>query len=88
MKKLPDPVEAKPAKLTKFPCFELYYCPYGWLVEIFPLEGKKCEQWDGKKIGWLAVDPIPTAKSCPFYGHDCPAYYVAEEIPDELLPPR
>ncbi len=88
MKRTPKAVPVKPAVLTGFPCEKLDYCPYGWLVEIFPLHGKKCEEWDGTKIGWLAVDPIPEAKPCPFYGHDCPALYTAEQIPDELVPKK
>ena len=44
------------------PCHELGYCPYGQLVEEFPLE---------KKSGKF---------SCKTFGHNCPMYYMAEDI--------
>lgn len=45
------------------PCWEIKYCPYGPLVEEFPLRGETTED-DGK--------------SCRIFGHDCPVFYAAE----------
>ena len=47
------------------PCKKLGYCPYGVLVEEFPLKMKS-------KI------------SCELFGHDCPVFYVAEGLEEEL----
>ena len=47
------------------PCHSLEYCPYGQLVEEFPLHPKGRED-DLKKI------------ECKTFGHDCPVYYHAE----------
>jgi hypothetical protein len=44
----------------KKPCYSCGYCPYGVLVENFPLRR----------------DSI----SCEIFGHDCPAFYLAEGI--------
>lgn len=40
------------------PCYSCGYCPYGVLVENFPLQRDSF--------------------SCEVFGHDCPAYYLAE----------
>lgn len=45
------------------PCWEIKYCPYGPLVEDFPLRPESTED-DGR--------------SCRIFGHDCPVFYVAE----------
>jgi hypothetical protein len=42
------------------PCWELKYCPYGPLVEEFP------------------VPDVDTHRSCKIFGHECPAFAVAE----------
>lgn len=42
------------------PCLLCFYCPYGTLVEEFPLRQKRSKY------------------SCRIFGHDCPAYYMAE----------
>ena len=44
------------------PCKKLGFCPYGPLVEDFPLKNKR------------------TKKSCRLFGHECPVFYVAENI--------
>lgn len=44
------------------PCHKLGYCPYGQLVEEFPISKK------------------PTKLSCKIFGHNCPAFYHAENI--------
>ena len=58
------------------PCKTLDYCPYGCLVEYFPLHGKLA-QWNSISLRWIRK-PLPRAKACKKFGHDCPAYYVAE----------
>ena len=75
-------VKAGKPEIKEFPCEKLKYCPYGWLVEIFPIDGKKTTHWDGAEIGWLAVEPIKGTYACPVYSHDCPVFYTAE-IPPE-----
>ncbi|UWD49207.1 HNH endonuclease [Clostridioides difficile] len=40
------------------PCWELKYCPYGYLVEAFSIEDDEY--------------------SCRIFGHQCPAFYLAE----------
>lgn len=47
------------------PCKTADYCPFGILVEYFPLKGKS----DGR--------------SCKVFGHDCPAYYLADFVTEE-----
>lgn len=59
------------------PCKKLGYCPYGKLVEYFPLHGKQV-QWNGIKLEW--IKPKENALSCKLFGHDCPVYYVAEDM--------
>ena len=51
--------------MRKKPCHELGYCPYGCLVEEFPLE-----EVEGKK------DSV----SCKVFGHNCPMFYHAEDL--------
>lgn len=63
--------------IDKVPCETLEYCPYGWLVEFFPLHGKKVS-WGGKD---LDIDPIgEEGLSCELFGHDCPVYYAADKF--------
>ena len=57
------------------PCKELGYCPYGCLVEYFPL-GENEVQWNGIKLPWIKKND--EARACEVFGHDCPVYYVAE----------
>lgn len=63
------------------PCLKLGYCPYGYLVELFPLHGIQTERFKPKR----------NAKPCEIYGHDCPRYYVAENLTKrdrEVLEPK
>ena len=46
------------------PCWKLGWCPYGPLVEDFPLKQKHDEV------------------SCGIFGHDCPAFTMAEGFID------
>ena len=72
----------KPNSHMAKPCHELGWCPYGWLVEFFPLNGKTVS-WDGTT---LDIKPINRrrrdidARSCNVFGHECPSFYVVEEI--------
>lgn len=65
------------------PCHELKYCPYGTLVEFFPLHGiipaitLQSEWMQNMKIQ-------KDAESCKVFGHDCPVYYVKEEMIDGI----
>ncbi len=47
------------------PCHLLGYCPYGGIVEMFPLEDLEVE---GQKV------------NCETFGHHCPMFYNAEDI--------
>lgn len=47
-------------RLSK-PCNKLKYCPYGQLVEEYPVKKK-------------------SSLSCPVFGHDCPAHYLAAKV--------
>lgn len=55
------PIRGLP-KDFKRPCHLCGYCPYGQLVEEFPIKEPR-----GKM-------------SCAVFGHDCPAYYHAEQM--------
>lgn len=46
------------------PCHKLKFCPYGQLVEEFPLHPEGRDERYG----------------CKTFGHDCPVYYHAERI--------
>jgi len=60
------------------PCVKLQYCPYGELVEEFP-------------INYDAEHNIYDKKSCAYvnnngfwqWGHDCPVHYHAELVEGE-----
>ncbi|MGA3291510.1 MAG: hypothetical protein ABSD42_14875 [Candidatus Bathyarchaeia archaeon] len=56
----------------KSPCKVLKYCPYGYLVEQFPLGDMLGDNSTFKKN--------KNAKACFIFGHDCPCWYVAESI--------
>ncbi len=49
------------------PCWELKYCPYGPLVEDFPLLPQ-------------TIHPEIHELSCTVFGHLCPVYFVAEPL--------
>lgn len=50
------------------PCHLCKFCPYGGIVEMFPLQGSEDRRGD---------------MSCEVFGHDCPAYYNAETIRED-----
>lgn len=60
-----------PTEIEK-PCGILQWCPYGPLVEEFPLHGE----------GEYRCAPLAEPSSCAVFGHDCPAFYVAEPFSD------
>jgi len=47
------------------PCHYTGFCPYGEMVEMFPLQEESNE------------------RSCEVFGHDCPAYYMAEMLSED-----
>ena len=55
------------------PCIKLQYCPYGQLVEEFPLhrEDTKLSCNNENTHGFMQ------------FGHDCPVHYHAEFVPTE-----
>lgn len=53
--------------LIFFPCIESRICPYGALVEQFPLAAE-------------VEDTVEEPLICDIYGHVCPYHYVAELI--------
>lgn len=54
------------------PCGILSWCPYGPLVEQFPVAGTGPGQYVA------CIEPL----ECGVFGHDCPVYYVAEPFAD------
>jgi hypothetical protein len=60
-----EPIKDSPP--IYFPCQEYRVCPYGVLVEDFPL-GSNVEGSDEEKL------------VCEIFGHVCPYHYVAELI--------
>jgi hypothetical protein len=75
------------------PCWELKYCPYGPLVEFFPLLNPEGEggipSWMGNPevMKWAPVGHLdyllkvnPYEISCNIFGHVCPVFVMAEEM--------
>ena len=74
------------------PCWELKYCPYGPLVEFFPLLARgdaAIRSWwpENEVTNYISPDHIDLLKSCdPFdiscniFGHVCPVFAMAEDI--------
>jgi hypothetical protein len=62
------------------PCHELNYCPYGVLVEYFPLNGHQAF-FNGVKLDW--IKPREDAEPCHVFGHECPVYHVAENMKED-----
>lgn len=57
---------------VKKPCCYGLECPYGALVEDFPLHA----EFEGQDLNELAASgKINTGYNCQDYGHDCPVYY-------------
>lgn len=77
------------------PCHLLGWCPYGQLVEAFPLY--EAEKEYAKDKGWFTLDGYPDINrvsmdtefivpeyKCQVFGHDCPAYYLAEFMHEDI----
>jgi hypothetical protein len=73
------------------PCWELKYCPYGPLVEFFPLidpDHPKDSYWGSEDVmGWVHETHLdllarcdPEEISCNIFGHVCPVFAMAEEM--------
>ncbi len=60
------------------PCILLRYCPYGQLVEEFPIFG--VEDYPNKKYGWILVCLYENNDRMMQFGHDCPVHYHAEYL--------
>lgn len=76
-----------PEKHFPKPCHRLGWCPYGSLVEYFPLHGKAV-QYNGKS---LDIEPLPGERrkdsiSCGVFGHDCPVFYCGEAMEEPDAP--
>jgi hypothetical protein len=79
-----------PQKRVSKPCWELKYCPYGSLVEFFPLLSRGDEtvkSWwpDNEVMKWVHPGHVDLLKACdPFeiscnvFGHVCPVFAMAE----------
>ena len=63
------------------PCHELTFCPYGELVEEFPLHP---EHKDVENLNALSNEELNTGYNCTVFGHDCPVFYHAELIAEEV----
>ena len=66
------------------PCHTLGYCPYGSLLEYFPLRGKAV-QYNGKS---LDIKPIEGEEgiACETFGHDCPVFYRGHQMCEDVSP--
>ena len=66
------------------PCHKCGFCPYGQLVEEFPLypEFDKPE-FEGKLNDLGRQGKLNTGYSCLTFGHDCPVFYHAEFITEK-----
>jgi|ERR1700730_12433974 len=77
------------------PCWELKYCPYGPLVEFFPLishDPKLPSFWpDNDVLGYVSdgthkflkqCDPV--VLSCNVFGHVCPVFMMAEPFTETI----
>lgn len=61
----------KPEDIRKPCCYGLE-CPYGSLVEEYPLH----PEFEGNDLNALAESgELDTGYNCEDYGHDCPIYY-------------
>jgi hypothetical protein len=61
------------------PCDVLDYCPYGRLVEFFPLHG--VVPAITKQSEWMqGLEPRDGADACDVFGHDCPVFFCAENF--------
>jgi len=83
-----------PSYLDK-PCHLLGWCPYGQLVEEFPLLEAEKEYATYK--GWVTPDGYPDINRvlmdrnfitpeyrCGIFDHECPSYYLAENMAEKV----
>ena len=84
-----------PIEIEK-PCHLTGYCPYGQLVEAFPLHEEESKK--ALELGWTVVENGETypdlnryireygvsKKSCEVFGHECPAFYCAEPLGEDV----
>jgi len=69
----------KPKDVEK-PCQKCGLCPYGQLVEDFPLH----PEFEGQDLNKLAKEgKIDTGYNCKVFGHDCPVFYLAEKVTEK-----
>lgn len=101
------------------PCHDLGYCPYGQLVEEFPLhevarqhaiDSGRFTRWENRETGLLvefpgnggswspckaedegarpdlnwAAQEVDDPYSCKVFGHECPVYYHAEFLAENV----
>jgi len=64
---------------VEHPCLKAGFCPYGGLVEVYPLPGMKMP---GGSVHQQ------TNRSCGLFGHDCPAHYMAENVTERTTVTR
>jgi len=60
------------------PCIKLGYCPYGQLVEEFPLHHHP--EYPHKEHGTRLACNLENTKGLMQWGHDCPVHYHAEPL--------
>ena len=58
------------------PCIKLRYCPYGQLVEEYPLH--HAPDYPHKEIGDKLACTLSNNDGLMQFGHDCPVHYHAE----------
>lgn len=62
------------------PCYKCGFCPYGTLVEEYPLH-PEVKGKDRERLNELNErGELYTGYSCLVFGHDCPVFYQAEAI--------
>ena len=60
------------------PCIKLRYCPYGQLVEEFPLHHS--EDYSHKEHGEKLSCNLDNSDGLMQFGHDCPVHYLMEYL--------
>ena len=66
----------------KKPCHKLHFCPYGQLVEEYPIHPEFDVLVDDlTELG--RQGKLETGFNCHVFGHDCPVFYLAEKIGEE-----
>jgi hypothetical protein len=68
-----DLLEDQKDKTICKPCLELNYCPYGPLVEQFPLPYNTLQDAEEDKMS-----KTDREKTCTVFGHICPVYFASE----------